>query len=489
MNGPRRLRVLDYTLGFALFFIVWWGGSRIVGPTILPTPAAIGRYLASPGFFGDFFRETILTVSRGVLGFFAAWIVAIPSGLIMGRRPRVERIGFFPLFLLQSAPPLFWVTPLVLWLGTHGHVAPAVAFLVSLPLLTVHTLAAIKHIPEYEYDLFSIYAPRTRVLLAELYLPRLLPAIKSNVHLGLLVAIKAAMLAEWFAAQDGFGRTIRVYYQFFAMTEFMSWALLFLLVVGGLSLGLHAALERLLPQYRGTASPTTAQGGAPGNARSEVQSAPSQTAASPPPAETEALPSISVENLSFGYGRSALFTGLSVSVRPGTPVVLYGKSGCGKTSLLKCVAGLLQPWNGQVRRPNPIGFVFQEDALLDHRDALGNVLLSSMPHPTENEFRSARESLALWGLAGHESSFPHEMSGGMRKRLAIARAWQHGTEALLLDEPFVNLDREARDALWRLLFTRLKERKVAALIVTHYPEELADYAIDLRSWDKLVDTR
>ena len=97
--------------------------------------------------------------------------------------------------------------------------------------------------------MFAIYAPRKDVIARELYLPHLLPALRSNVHLGVLVAVKASMLAEWFAAQDGFGRTIRLHYQFFAMTEFLSWALLFLVVVGGLSLLLKCCLDRFLPTF------------------------------------------------------------------------------------------------------------------------------------------------------------------------------------------------------------------------------------------------
>ena len=123
------------------------GGSLIVGGAILPSPGEVVHYLSSPGVVGEFIRQTSLTAGRGILGFSLAWMLALPAGFLMGRREAGERIGFFPVFLLQSAPPLFWVTPLVLWLGTRGLVAPVVAFLVSLPLLIVHTAAAVRAIP------------------------------------------------------------------------------------------------------------------------------------------------------------------------------------------------------------------------------------------------------------------------------------------------------------------------------------------------------
>lgn len=470
---------LHYALGFVLFFAAWWGGSYLIGPAVLPSPAAVGRYLATDGVVQQFLATAWLTIRRGLAGFGAAWLVALPLGIAMGRHRAGERIGFFPLFLLQSAPPLFWITPLVLLLGTRGPVAPLVAFLVSLPLLTVHTLMAIKHIRPHEYDLFAVYAPRATVVARELYLPKLLPALKSNVHLGILVAIKAAMLAEWFAAQNGFGQTIRIHYQFFAMIEFLSWALLFLLLVGGGSLALKAALARWLPVQRPTAlkvarrtAPTATAGVGGSNDRS--------------------CDTLAVDGLTFGYNETALFSNVSFAVTRERPLVIHGRSGCGKTTLLKCIAGLVKPWHGAVRcgdtaaGSGTAGLVFQADALLEHRDAVGNVLLPALPKPSPGEISRAEACLRLWGLGDRANAFPAELSGGMRKRVAMARAWFLGAATIVLDEPFVHLDREARTALWRLLFERLQQQEMTALIVTHYPEELTDYDCEIRSWDQLI---
>lgn len=486
-------RAIQYFVGFAAFILLWWGGSLLVGPAVLPTPAQVAGYLASPGVLSHFVAQVSKTAGRGLLGFTMAWLVAVPVGLLMGRRDSGERVGFFPLLLLQSAPPLFWVTPLVLWLGTEGLVAPVVAFLVSLPLLTVHASTAVRHIPPYEYDVFAVYAPRPLVVARELYLPHLLPALKSNIHLGLLVSIKAAMLAEWFAAQDGFGQTIRVHYQFFAMTEFIGWALLFLVVVGGVSFGVRAVLERALPAERPTpswAKEAVARYAAPETdcgsetPESDLSRLDDEARSSPGFGDAE-RPQLVVANLRFGYGRESLFEDLNFAVEARRPLVLTGESGCGKTTLLKCLAGLLQPWSGSVDAPGRVGLVFQQDALLDHRDAVGNVLLPNMPAFDNADLERAAAALRLWGLAGHEEKYPNELSGGMRKRLAMARAWQFRPSALLLDEPFVNLDREARAALWELLLRRLNEASIPTIIVTHYPEEIHGYDIDVREWQDL----
>jgi ABC-type nitrate/sulfonate/bicarbonate transport system ATPase subunit len=344
-----------------------------------------------------------------------------------------------------------------------------VAFLVTMPLLTHHTMSAIRHIPQWEFDVFAIYTSSRRVVMQELYGPHLLPALRSNVHLGTLVAIKAAMLAEWFAAQNGFGRMVRVYYQTFAMVEFIGWAFLFLVIIGGTSFVLEVVLHRLLPVYRPTAPGVFSSPAAPVGEKTLTGGS-----------------GVVIDRLTFGYDKHPLFSHVSVALSGGVTTVLYGPSGCGKTTLLKCISHLIVPWEGTVDTTGKVALVFQSDALLEHRDVLGNVLLPSLPRYTSDDIARARHSLSLWGLNGREHSFPHELSGGMRKRLAFARAWFMQPQVLLLDEPFVNLDREARDALWDLFFLRIRNQDITVLIVTHYHEELTRFPITLRAWSDII---
>jgi NitT/TauT family transport system ATP-binding protein len=195
-----------------------------------------------------------------------------------------------------------------------------------------------------------------------------------------------------------------------------------------------------------------------------------------------------LRDLSFGYAPGErLLDSVSLRVASDSPLVLYGRSGCGKTTLLKLLAGLLEPSEGVVQTPGRPALLFQEDALLEHRDAIGNVLLPSLRRFGEEEVSRARAALALWGLSGWEERFPHELSGGMRKRLSMARAWYHEPRVLLLDEPFVNLDKEAREALWDTFFARIETMSIPTVIVTHYPEELGRFRADLVSWEKLGD--
>jgi len=171
---------------------------------------------------------------------------------------------------------------------------------------------------------------------------------------------------------------------------------------------------------------------------------------------------------------------VSFSVERGGFLSLLGPSGCGKSTLLRVVADLIAPTTGQVsvfgmspqeaRQKRSLGFVFQDAALLPWRTALQNVELpaevggfgtlpSSAPSP--------RELLKLVGLEGWEQNFPHELSGGMRQRVSIARALLGGPRLLLMDEPFGALDEITRDRLNEELRRIWQETGTTILFVTH----------------------
>jgi len=172
---------------------------------------------------------------------------------------------------------------------------------------------------------------------------------------------------------------------------------------------------------------------------------------------------------------------LSFEINPGEIVVVLGKTGCGKSTMFNLVAGLLEPTSGKVSVVGhdpfrefeyfrgKIGIVFQGDRLMPWRTALDNVLLGldilSIARPQAEE--TARGWLTRLGLAGHEHDYPHALSGGMRQRVSIARAFAVDPQILLCDEPFSSLDEmTARDL--RAEFVRLvRQNGKTAVFITH----------------------
>jgi NitT/TauT family transport system ATP-binding protein len=158
-------------------------------------------------------------------------------------------------------------------------------------------------------------------------------------------------------------------------------------------------------------------------------------------------------------------------------VTLVGPSGCGKSTLLKLVAGLVPPTGGrihvrdqEVREPFPdVGFVFQQPVLLPWRSVLDNVLFSvEMLGLDPRQYRKpAGDLLELTGLAGFETKYPRELSGGMQQRVAICRALLPDPSLLLMDEPFGALDALTREEMSLELLRIWEERRKTILFVTH----------------------
>jgi NitT/TauT family transport system ATP-binding protein len=208
-----------------------------------------------------------------------------------------------------------------------------------------------------------------------------------------------------------------------------------------------------------------------------------------------AAPLIVVSDLEKTYttkGRTLVkaLGGISVEVGNGEFVTIVGQSGCGKTTLLKILAGLLarsagsvtlrgEPVNGPRR---DIGIVFQDPVLLPWRTVLDNVMLPiEVLHLDRAEFRTrAMQLIHLVGLETFEDKYPHELSGGMRQRVALARALVHDPSLLLMDEPFGALDAMTREFMNLELLRIWQEAKKTVVFITHsIPEAvfLADRVI------------
>ncbi|MCY3786794.1 MAG: ABC transporter ATP-binding protein [bacterium] len=168
-------------------------------------------------------------------------------------------------------------------------------------------------------------------------------------------------------------------------------------------------------------------------------------------------------------GRS-LLNELRLRVDPGEVVAVMGPSGAGKTTLLRTVAGLAAPDSGTIERPGDrVAVVFQDPRLLPWRTALENVELVC---EAGGKYR-ARDWLGRVGLDGDVDLFPAALSGGMRQRVAVARALAYDAPVVLVDEPFASLDGPTATALRDELATHLRAEKRTVLWVTHH-QDVAD---------------
>ncbi len=204
---------------------------------------------------------------------------------------------------------------------------------------------------------------------------------------------------------------------------------------------------------------------------------------------------VSVKNLCKVYeGRrrsdTTVFNGINLDIQPEEFVCIVGPSGCGKTTFIKIIDGLAKATSGEVYI-NGLGisepgydraFVFQADSLYPWRTVLDNIAFGLEIQGVQRSQRhpKARELVKMVGLTGFESHYPHELSGGMRQRVNLARALAVDPEIILMDEPFASLDAQTREVMQQELLKVWSSRKKTVIFITHQIDEavyLADRVI------------
>jgi len=196
------------------------------------------------------------------------------------------------------------------------------------------------------------------------------------------------------------------------------------------------------------------------------------------------MPSIRVRNISKKFEDSIAIENISFDVKEGELLTLLGPSGSGKTTILRLIAGLIQPDAGQIlfdehdiskvpTEERNIGFVFQSYALFPHLSVAENIAfgLETRNWPREEKEQRVKELLTLVGLQGKGRRYPRELSGGEQSRVALARAIAPNPSLLLLDEPLAALDVSLRESLRKAIREIQKKVQISTLYVTHDQRE------------------
>ncbi|MCX5753500.1 MAG: ABC transporter ATP-binding protein [Candidatus Krumholzibacteria bacterium] len=195
---------------------------------------------------------------------------------------------------------------------------------------------------------------------------------------------------------------------------------------------------------------------------------------------------IGIRGLRKSFGPKLVLDSLDLDIERGKTLVVIGRSGCGKSVLLKHITGLVRPDAGEIlfegedmtrfdrkklfQMRMHFGMLFQSSALFDSMTVGENVALPLRKHSTMSEEEIARvvnEKLELVGLTGVQGQYPAEMSGGMKKRIGLARAVAMNPQVVLYDEPTTGLDPIMADVINELIRTLQRELKVTSIVVTH----------------------
>lgn len=455
---------LPVAAGAAALLLVWAAVSFVAGSYLVPAPwtsAVDTAILLSQGFP---WSQIAITLGRVASGFCAGFAAGLAVGIAAGSRP-----GFGAFFrpivqFFQGMPPLLWAIPLVALMGIGHLPAVTVIALITFPLVAVTISEGMTTLPRVYAEMLAVFAPGFRARLGELILPHLRPFVGASLKAGLVLAVKASVTAEYFGAADGIGFQIQSAYMSMRIRSLFAWAIVLILTILAFTfLVPRAALllnparrlldrERALPPHAAPPKPAV------------------RTVSSGPPLR------IILRGVGFSWqGTEALIEEVNLSVPAGRIAVITGDSGVGKTTLLRIAAGLLHPSAGSASAPSRLGLVFQDDRLLPWRSVLENTALPLLysGQPRREALAIAESFLAEAGLKGADMRRPEDLSGGMRKRVALARCFARSPDAVFMDEPFTGLHAEARKNLWEVVLRFLSRYPAPAIVVTHYPDELS----------------
>ncbi|MBS1581853.1 MAG: ABC transporter ATP-binding protein [Bacteroidetes bacterium] len=206
-----------------------------------------------------------------------------------------------------------------------------------------------------------------------------------------------------------------------------------------------------------------------------------------------------ITGTSFAHGERPVLRAVDLTVERGSTLVIVGASGCGKTTLLRAIAGLERPTAGTIRlegeilsgpgvhvppEERSIGFVFQGLALFPHLTVNGNVGFGLSHLPKAERHVRIAEELASVGLEGLGDRYPHQLSGGQQQRVAIARSLVRRPKLMLMDEPFSDLDPRTRAQVRTEVLRILREHGTTAIIVTHDREDAFHVADRIAEMDQ-----
>lgn len=473
MRAGFRRSSLFSLLGVGLLAGMWVALSLHAGPSIIPPPWRVLLDTALLLSRSHTWVQIFITLGRVALGFFFAFVLGTLVGIITGRNTSLEAM-FKPVILfLQGIPPLLWAIPLILLFGI-GHLSPILVItLICFPLVALNVSHGMKTVPTELEEMMEVFAPGIYPKMRELFIPHLKPFFSASLKLGVSLGIKASVIGEYFGANNGIGFQIQAAYQSLQIRELFAWGVLLIILI-------------LLESKFLSLSEKT-KGSAPAPSRTRPVHEPFTVHPSVSAfqglfsTETDRL-KLLLRGVCFSYQSRdtddrMLLEDINITVPAGSVAVVWGESGVGKTTLLKLAAGILNPSSGELHRPEKVGFVFQDDRLLQWKTILKNLTLPLIyqGYSLKKASKYAELFMSEFGLGGWETNLPEELSGGMKKRAALVRCFMRIPHLILLDEPMSGLHREARRYLWDRFFALLAISPVPTVIVTHFPEEISSY--------------
>jgi NitT/TauT family transport system permease protein len=436
----------------------------VMGRFLVATPAAVLGRLLSLWLQLSFWRTVWFSFIRIVAGFLAALTLGSLLAVAAGRFPLLETLFWPYLTVIKATPVASFIILCLIWWGSRN-LSIIISFLMVLPVIYTNMLQGIRSADRHLLEMAAVFRAGWGRRLVYIYLPQLKPYLLSACSLALGMTWKSGIAAEVIGIPSGsIGEMLYQAKVYLNAQELFAWTAVVILISAAFEklfmAGIKRAYQKLerLGRYEGAAAePLPAPGLAPG---STAEAAP---ALAP-------LPDIEVRGLCKAYGNKEVLRDYSAVFPGGSCICIMGDSGVGKTTLLHILMGLVQQSAGVVTGLEGlrISAVFQEDRLCESFNAIANVGFACGRRLTAAVIAA---HLTALGLGDSMNQPVGELSGGMRRRVAIVRGVLAGGQVLFLDEPLKGLDEQNKEIT--AAYIRRYSQGVTTLMVTHSQDEVA----------------
>lgn len=394
----------------------WWVDNDLLLAGPLDTAAALGRSLLTGRFYGSV-AASVLSI---LAGFFAALLLGGLLAAAACRSSLLRQLLSPAMTFCKAVPVAAFSVLLLIWLGAEG-LSSAISFLVALPIVYVNVCEGLSQADKKLLEMAQVFEMPLFNRVFYLYRPALAPFVESSLRTGLGMSIKAGVAAEVIGmVQQSIGGGLYEAKIYLDTAQLFAWTIVVIALNGCLEKGVL-----LLWSIMNSRKPR------PRTVRRQRENAPGGGAA------------LLIEGLDKAFGEKQVLSGVSKKLEAGESYCLMAPSGSGKTTLLRLLAGLEKPDGGRIAGKTEcaagVSMVFQEDRLLETETALCNVEL------TCGSRQEAEECLKALLPAKELANPVSALSGGMRRRVCLARALVSPSGLLLLDEPFTGLDGESRE--------------------------------------------
>lgn len=453
LNNIVKKIVLTIT-AICFWLFVWHFLSLKINSSIfLPSPEATYKALIRIGKRAGFWQTIFNTFSKIAKGFLLALIAGTFSAIISSFVKIIDVLVSPFMRLLKTVPVASFIILALLWVKSDK-LSVLISFVMVTPVVYINILQSFDNVDNNLLEMADIFNVGLLRRLRFIYVPALVSGFMSACKIGLGFCFKAGIAAEIIGLPfQSIGSELYKSKLYLMTDELFAWTVVIVLM----SVFFEGVCIYLLNKLSCIIEKT--------NISRKAENENKADKSHKKKGEYEKLENnniLMIKEITKSYGKQNVLENISFNLNESERICIYGKSGIGKTTLLRIIAGLEKADSGEITFVGKVSMVFQEDRLLENTDVYTNLycVLGSRFDKAEADMH-----LKEVGLEGAGNKIVSELSGGMKRRVAIVRCMMKSSEIILLDEPFKGLDTILKDNIIRYVVKYLNGR--AVIMVTH----------------------